>query len=694
MIPVNINGINKGVYALEEHFEKQLLEGRSMREGPILKQDESGFWIVSGVKDTNGLAKDFPYYEASHVATFKKKKTLKNDVLKNQFIEGARLLTLFKNHFEDVEKIFDLKRLAKFYALMELGDVNHSFAWHNERFYFNPVIQKLELIGYDMIPSERMSQEINIFRQLKTNVNYAENNLEFVLVKNKKFKEYFLDYLIQFSSSEYVDSNLRNLSNEIEIAEKLIGSEVESFYFDDSIYVRRALLIRSKLSELDSTWNEFLKQDVNINDVLVHTEFTPNQNEFYAKEVSVNAYVNKLDSAKYLLELENYHLNDVSVLGYTIKGDSNIFFEAPIMMNAFKNLKSLDSVSVVTQFKPKQVLFEISNDKSIMRSKKVFNWKKPNGITSRMELANSFKKQSPYYSVNGNKVIFKSGRYKINKLLYIPDKYEVAVLAGTEINFVNGGGIIVNNSFVAEGNKSNPIKFKSEDGDNHGVTILNGEKVSLRYVDFDNLNSLHYKNWLLTGAVSVYEAEVNIKNCSITNNKSEDGLNIIRSNFKIDSLFVADTYSDGFDADFCTGTIKNSRFERTGNDCIDFSGSKIEITDIIILNSGDKGISGGERSELTITRINIDGAITGVAAKDDTKISGADVFVKNAEFGLAGFQKKPEYGKANINLDNVTFENLQQKGLLDLGSIAIINGVYFYGGMVVDIDKLYARFEK
>ena len=42
--PVSLNGISLGVYALEEHFTKQLVESKNRREGPILKFDESGFW--------------------------------------------------------------------------------------------------------------------------------------------------------------------------------------------------------------------------------------------------------------------------------------------------------------------------------------------------------------------------------------------------------------------------------------------------------------------------------------------------------------------------------------------------------------------------------------------------------------------------------------------------------------------------
>ena len=40
-VPVIINGEKKGVYALEEHFDKQLLEHRKRREGPIVKFDEN-----------------------------------------------------------------------------------------------------------------------------------------------------------------------------------------------------------------------------------------------------------------------------------------------------------------------------------------------------------------------------------------------------------------------------------------------------------------------------------------------------------------------------------------------------------------------------------------------------------------------------------------------------------------------------
>lgn len=39
-VDVTINGKHKGIFALEEHFEKQLIEHNQYRAGPILRMNE------------------------------------------------------------------------------------------------------------------------------------------------------------------------------------------------------------------------------------------------------------------------------------------------------------------------------------------------------------------------------------------------------------------------------------------------------------------------------------------------------------------------------------------------------------------------------------------------------------------------------------------------------------------------------
>ena len=72
-IELKINGISKGLYAYEEHFEKQIVEYNSLREGPIMKFDEEGLWEVQAMGIENemmDLESHIPIYKASDIAPF------------------------------------------------------------------------------------------------------------------------------------------------------------------------------------------------------------------------------------------------------------------------------------------------------------------------------------------------------------------------------------------------------------------------------------------------------------------------------------------------------------------------------------------------------------------------------------------------------------------------------------------------
>ena len=102
----------------------------------------------------------------------------------------------------------------------------------------------------------------------------------------------------------------------------------------------------------------------------------------------------------------------------------------------------------------------------------------------------------------------------------------------------------------------------------------------------------------ITGSVTFYESKVFIKNCKFYNNFSEDALNIVRSTFSISNTSFSNNFQDALDIDFCKGKINKSFFFFSGNDAIDISGSKINLKQIEIHHTSDKGISVGESSNL------------------------------------------------------------------------------------------------
>ena len=102
---------------------------------PLLKFNEEGFWETRVGEP--GSYHSLPYFAAAEVTPFKKNRTMKNDVLKNDFKTGQSLLLRYKAFDKNIDELFDLDGLARFYALTDFANTDHALIWHNLRFFVN-----------------------------------------------------------------------------------------------------------------------------------------------------------------------------------------------------------------------------------------------------------------------------------------------------------------------------------------------------------------------------------------------------------------------------------------------------------------------------------------------------------------------------------------------------------------------------
>ena len=144
------NDKNPVLYAYEEHFEKQIAEYRERREGVIIKLSDEYLWSQ---RMLNRQEEHPDVFETSvtnsDILPFGVKKTLNNPKLKEQFIHAQDLLNAFKERKATAAEVFDMKLLAKYFAITDIFDGGHAFVWHNMRFYYNAITRKLEPIGFD-----------------------------------------------------------------------------------------------------------------------------------------------------------------------------------------------------------------------------------------------------------------------------------------------------------------------------------------------------------------------------------------------------------------------------------------------------------------------------------------------------------------------------------------------------------------
>ena len=613
-MPVYINNVEMGIYAVEEHFEKQLLESKDKREGPILKFDEEGLWeMVLNYGDAGWNT--IPYYEAASVLPFKKKKTMKSTVLKKQFVIGQNLLFQFKSNKQNLQEVFDVPNMSKYYALLDLFGGYHGMAWHNQRFYYNPVTSFLEPIGYDFsilnIPSTNKPRLVclaNMEPELVPHYSF----LNFNLIQQKPFYQSYLRTLSLVTSTDFQNSFYKSIHQELEKYTSLISKEYYSYSFNVSMAKTHAAKINKMLKKLETTKKIVKKSPLKRNSL--------KKGEIYLSETGLKAFMEDCVENNSRISIANYHHTPIKITGYSIKEnkDSLIVLNTPIFIDKH-NDKKPNKKEILIKGRVKNLYFNTKNNQST-RKKKVVSWPSPKLENPRLELQNSHTfGKSNLYKVVDKKVIF-SGKIIVNKLIYIPPDYEVFFREGTVVYFRNKSGIISHSPIQMSGTKNKPIKI-SGDSTNQGIQVLQAKGDSdLKWTTFTGLNTLKHKGWELTGGVTFYESDVHIKNCVFEKNKCEDALNIIRSKFVMQSSLIQKSYADGLDGDFCEGEIYKSTFIQTNNDAIDFSGSKISIIDCEVHKAGDKAVSGGEKSEIKIENLSVNNANIGLASKDNSKI--------------------------------------------------------------------------
>jgi hypothetical protein len=242
-----------------------------------------------------------------------------------------------------------------------------------------------------------------------------------------------------------------------------------------------------------------------------------------------------------------------------------------------------------------------------------------------------------------------------------------------QISLAKGATIFSRSALRFIGTADQPIVIESLLYKGGGMLIQEAQGISLlEYVEFKGLAAPVQFGLAQTGAVIFYESAVEIRNCAFIANRSEDGLNIIRSEYLIEQTLFSNTPSDALDSDFSQGRVVNSKFSDIGADGLDFSGSQVVVEDLQLLRIGDKGLSIGEASSISGNLLNIQTATIGMAVKDLSEANFGEIEMNDTKIGVAVFQKKPEFGPAKANIAKLRLTSFETKYIVESGSRLIV----------------------
>lgn len=677
-IPVIINGEKMGVYAIEEHFDKQLLESQNRREAPIVKFDESGMWEQLLNASKGGKHATIPELESSTILPFKKNRTYKSPVLFNLFKLAQAQMEKYRNFNPHIDSYFDINIIAKYLALCDIHNGKHGLAWHNQRFYINPITAKLEPIGFDCFGehSEILGGILGLEKDERSKLWQS-------CLQNEELSILYKEWLKKYSNEDYLQGVFDSLEEDILKLETLFRFEDPSFQFDRSYFIRINNQIKAELHDYDGKRKGMKK---NFPHKVKHSKLDFGM---IYNGASLKAYRDSKDSVSTSVILRNFHLENIEVVGYSVKqGIDSVIPVSSFIIERFK--ETYIQKKIILAGNAKRIFFKAANCGDSIFSEPISKW----GLAENVAI---IKRQLPFFIKQHeveNKFIINSGTYTVKNDIVIPKGCELIIQPGVKMNFINSAAFISYSPVQLLGDSLSPIVISSSDKTANGFTVIAQSTSSqIRHTKFNGFKSLNKNCRSLTGAVTFYESDVKIDYCSFSNNHSEDALNLIRCSFEMKNSVVENTFSDGFDADFCTGNLQRCSFKNMGNDGVDFSGSNISIEYCKIENARDKAISGGEKSKLRVINCKINHSSIAIASKDLTGFIVDGITISNCNIAFAAYRKKPEYGPAKINVLSAELNSFNKLHLLEEGSKLFFLKKEYMGNQAFNIDSMYSQFK-
>jgi hypothetical protein len=662
-VNLTVNGKDLGVHAIEESFSRRLIEHNERREGVLVRFDEYWTYYFMYYKKVQ-LDWQPELFALSPINTYETERILGSPALEAQYLTAKNLLEAFRRGERTTSEVFDIAKVARLFALTDVLGRDHNLELRNIKFYFNPITSKLEPVGYDQhLPViVRLGPLVGDQREM----NAPLDRLVWLdhFFRDPAFYEAYLKALEAISAPAVIDQFEASVAADYERARRILYRDDPTFDIDYFALMRENMgIIRRKL----------------------------------APEKSVDAFLAATDTAAAggpvaELQLVNVHVQPVQVRGVTLDGVDLplegtatwplLQAKAPYRTMAYATVRVRLPASALEREGGLAAGLAVRSGvfgSTAEQQTSVRPWAYVDPSFLRADFmrrpANHERFDFVVVEESTRTIRLRPGKHQLREALILPPGYKVVAGEGVELDLLEGAVVLSRSPILFAGSADRPIVVRSSDKKGQGFAVLTqGERSQMRHVHFEDLANPVQQGWSMPGAVTFHEGDVVIEDCRFLRNRSEDGLNLVRSHLDISRAHFEKTQADAFDCDFCTGEIRDSTFVDCGNDGVDVSGSTITLTRVSIDGSGDKAVSAGEVSAMTVKDVKVRRSEIALCSKDRSTLEAEGVDIDTSRVGFAVFVKKSEFGHGSLDARDLTLGKLERVSLVEKGSHLTLDG--------------------
>ncbi|MBK8098318.1 MAG: hypothetical protein IPK26_14505 [Planctomycetes bacterium] len=650
-VTARIGPLDCGVMAVEEHVAKELLESQGRREGPIVHWDEAMlFWGRDDYRETT-------------VVPFGLKKLLKVPALAGQLPVAVDLLRAFTDGVRAPSQVFAVEPLAGMIAAATFWGSWHGQRWHNTRFAFDPVLQRLEPIGYDA--------NLQMHRPLPAIVAHEEDWLQRALADDVVAAA-TVRRLHELCAA-VADGSLLTILRDVE--QRALPALHREFWLLDAF----------PIAELQERAAFFAKVDV------------AGLRRKHLGALPLRA-CSTVQGADVVLELTADAPTTIAAIRWCTRDGSGATLpwtlrteaEWPLRVPAGGRLSLRGLPCGDPRFTGLELELVEAGSKVVQR---VAGNPVPTGGRALPESTIAAQLQAHPFLRAEEAVLQLAGAHDLSTHLIVPAGCSLQIAAGSELRFGPGVALIAHGPVHVGGTAAAPVRLTASDPHRGwlGVAVIAPGGVSTwTHAHVSHTTGVAIDSWTLTGAVTFAHGPVVLQDCTFEHNRAEDALNVITGHVQIERCAFADTISDAFDGDFVTGRVADVRFSRITGDGLDISGADLDIENVTAVDVRDKAVSVGERSSARVRSVRAERVGTGIACKDGSRLTLTDVVVESpAVAGVMAYTKKAEFGPAVIDATLVVVRGQERALLVQHGSSLTLDGKAI-AAVPLDVDELYA----
>jgi hypothetical protein len=704
-VNVVVDGVSKGVYYLEEHFSKELLESAGRREGPIVALDESLYWAgllryrsipQRGLKfRVSRAARGFHGPLRAELRAFGEKRLSSVPTLSRQLWSATEKLRDLQDmvvasrtdaerasHFAALERargarvedLFDVHSLARVASVASLFQVSHGLIWHNMRFYHDPVRDRLEPVQFDNMADLASGRDPVVFRPT---VIWAEFNHS-----PSYYREVFR-HLGTLTDPDWLDEVLEETRPELEL-------------FQDALAAEGELPSRHRV---DAMIQRLRGQQNYLRDVVVPPDPVGLRGVFEVEEAPGDRVAGDL-----VLEAWATSAVPVVVEGFRFQNGAVVTARSAMADGSRDLVEGRDGVVLHTDGRPVTFRFPLDDRlanlegvqalKSYLRDPAAGR----EGVLPRVEVlhrpiateevtteevrflraADDWRlgegrppaptvgevlERHPFlsYRSDAHQLHTLPGVWEVEGDLVLPAGAGLVLEGGTALHFEEGAVLLVEGPLECRGTENAPVTLMPLDVDEGtwgGLAVIDaGARSQLDHTWIVRTRAVERGGWVLTGGTTFYRSPVTLRDVHIEGSQAEDALNVVGTDCVLERVRIVGAHSDSFDGDFVTAYIADSEFLEGLGDGIDFSGSSVQVERCRFRLIADKAVSAGESTEIAMDGVWVEDVGIGIASKDSSLVHGTEVTIRGAQhYALAAYVKKPEFGPSRLELSESTIE--------------------------------------